>query len=96
MASDAKQALTEAFEKLDPVSRCWVLGVIPRGAEIEGVYALAREDDNRLVRIAYLLYCLQGPLDPMIEAGKNDDDEGVRLVAAMMESRIAAVSGGGQ
>ncbi len=94
MASDATEALTEGYGKLDPVARSWVLGVIPRGADIEGVYAMARQDDNRLVRIAYLLYCLSGPHDPMIAAGKNADDEAVRLVAAMMESRIATLSGG--
>ncbi len=49
-------------------------------------------DDAKLVRIAYLLYCLTGADDPMIDAARRGDDANVRLIAETMHARIAGAS----
>ncbi len=89
---DASVAITEAYTKLDPVSRAWVLGAMARAPVLEPVYAMARKDDDKVVRIAYLLYCLSGADDPMIDAARRGDDADVRRVAEMMHARIERAS----
>ena len=93
VAEDTAAAITEAYAKLDAVSRAWVLGAMARTSLLEPVYVMARKDDDKLVRIAYLLYCLTGADDPMIDAARRGDDPGVRLVAETMHDRILRASG---
>ncbi len=93
IASQASAAVTEAFQKLDPVSRSWMLGSIPRSPPLEPLYALAQQDETRLVRLSYLLYCLTGPDDPMIAAAQRSGDEHMARVATTMQTRIAAITG---
>ena len=92
VAEDTATAITEAYPKLDAVSRAWVLGAMTRTPLIEPVYVMARKDPDKLVRIAYLLYCLTGADDPMIDAARRGDDPDVRLVAEMMHDRISRSS----
>jgi len=89
---DASAAITEAYAKLDPVSRAWILGSMSRAPVLDPVYAMARKDDEKVVRIAYLLYCLAGADDPMIDAARRGDDADVRRVAEMMHARIERAS----
>ncbi len=93
VAEDTIAAITEAYTKLDSVSRAWVLGAIPRSSLLEPVYELARMDQDKLVRIAYLMYSLTGADDPMIDAARGGDDPDVRLVAEAMHDRILRASG---
>jgi hypothetical protein len=91
LEDDAAAAIAEAYTRLDAASRAWLLCVMPRQAVgIAPVYAMAQKDESKLVRLAYLLNCLTGPDDPMIDAGKRGNDPDVRAVAEMMESTIAA------
>ena len=60
---------------------------------LEPVYVMARKDEDKLVRIAYLLYCLAGADDPMIDAARRGDDPDVRLLAETMHGRITRAIG---
>jgi hypothetical protein len=53
---------------------------------------MARKDEDKIVRISYLLYCLAGADDPMIDAARRGDDDDVRRVAEMMYARIERAS----
>ena len=63
-----------------------------RAPVLDPVYAMARKDDDKIVRISYLLYCLAGADDPMIDAARRGDDDDVRRVAEMMYARIERAS----
>ena len=90
---ETSAAIIHGYEKLDPISRAWVLGAMVRSPnKLDPVYSSAQNDDNKLVRIAYLLYCLSSEDDPMIDAARRGDDATVRLVAETMHARIVAVS----
>ncbi len=88
VAEDAAAAIIQAYRKLEPISRAWVLGAMVRTPLLDRVYAMAQKDDHKLVRISYLLYCLTGADDPMIDAARRGDDANVRLVAETMHARI--------
>ncbi len=92
VAKDTAAAIIHAYGKLNPVSRAWVLGAMIRTPALDPIYSMAQKDDDKLVRIAYLLYCLTGADDPMIDAARRGDDASVRLVAEMMYARIVGVS----
>ena len=92
VAKDTAAALIHAYGKLDPLSRAWVLGAIVRTPALDPVYSMAQKDDDKLVRIAYLLYCLTGADDPMIDAARRGDDANVRLIAETMYARIVGTS----
>ncbi|MEE8459311.1 MAG: hypothetical protein V3S08_05535 [Phycisphaerales bacterium] len=92
MAEDIAAAIIHAYGTLDAISRAWVLGAMVRTPALEPVYLMAQKDDDKLVRIAYLLYCLTGPDDPMIDAARRGDDANVRLVAETMHAVIVAAS----
>ena len=92
VARETAAAIIHAYGKLDPISRAWVLGAMVRTPALDPVYSMAQKDDDKLVRIAYLLYCLTGADDPMIDAARRGDDASVRLVAETMYARIVGVS----
>ena len=92
VAKDTAGALIHAYGKLDGISRAWVLGAMIRTSALDPIYSMAQKDDDKLVRIAYLLYCLTGADDPMIDAARRGDDASVRLVAETMYARIVGVS----
>jgi len=92
VAKDTAGALIHAYGKLDGISRAWVLGAMIRTSALDPIYSMAQKDDDKLVRIAYLLYCLTGADDPMIDAARRGDDASLRLVAETMYARIAGVS----
>ena len=81
----AAEALAEAYPKLDAASQAWLVAVMPRAEELEPLLAMARKSEDRLVRIAYLLYGLTGLDDPMLDAAKRGSDPDVRRVAELME-----------
>jgi hypothetical protein len=92
MAEDTAAAIIHAYGTLDAVSRAWLLIAMVRTSLLEPVYLMAQKDDDKLVRIAYLLYCLTGPDDPMIDAARRGDDADVQLVAETMHAVIIAAS----
>jgi hypothetical protein len=54
------------------------------------VYTMAQQDEDRHVRLMYLLHCLEGPDDPMIDAARRGSDPDIRAVADLMHDRILA------
>jgi hypothetical protein len=54
---------------------------------------MAQKDDDRYVRLIYLLYCLEGPDDPMIDAAIRGDDPIVRQIAEMIRYRLQRTQG---
>jgi hypothetical protein len=87
---DAAAAVAEAYASADSVSRAWLLANLPpRLLALAPVYTMAQKDENRYVRMMYLLYCLTGPDDPMIDAARRGSDPDVRAVADMMYDRLA-------
>jgi hypothetical protein len=92
---DATAAIIEAYAKLDSVSRAWLLAVMPRlSPPLAPLYAMAQKDEDRYVRMVYLLFCLEGPDDPMIDAAIRGDDPDVRAVAEMIRDRLQKGQGG--
>jgi hypothetical protein len=92
MAKDIADAIIHAYGTLEPLSRAWVLGAMVRTPALDPVYQMAQKDDDKLVRIAYLLNCLTGADDPMIDAARRGDDADVRLVAETMHAVIVGAS----
>jgi hypothetical protein len=85
----AAAAVAEAYAKVDSVSRAWLLASLPpQSSALAPVYTMAQQDDDRHVRLMYLLYCLTGPDDPMIDAARRGSDPDVRAVADMMYDRL--------
>jgi hypothetical protein len=94
LEDDAAAAIAEAYTKLDSASRAWLLAVMPRlSPPLAPVYAMAQKDQDRHVQLMYLLFCLTGPDDPMIDAAIRGDDPDVRVMAEMMQSRILPARG---
>jgi hypothetical protein len=94
LEDDATAVIAEAYAKLDPVSRAWLLAVMPRlSPPLAPVYAMAQKDEDKHVRLMYLLYCLTGPDDPMIDAAKRGSDHDIRAVAELMQDRILPARG---
>ena len=54
---------------------------------------MSRKDDDRYVKLVYLLFCLEGPDDPMIDAAIRGDDPDVRAVAEMIQYRMQKTRG---
>jgi hypothetical protein len=99
-AEDGLQALGEAFRKLDTVSQAWLVCVIPASEVLDRVRDVARAQDDRLVRLAFLLHSLRGLDDPMLVTALNDDDPTLRAVGKLMKlglerARQARTSQGG-
>jgi hypothetical protein len=85
LEEDAATAIAEAYAKLDAMSRAWLLAVMPRlSPTLVPVYTMAQTDDNRHVQLMYLLYCLTGVDDPMIDAARRGSHPDVRAVAEVM------------
>jgi tetratricopeptide (TPR) repeat protein len=85
----ATAAIIEAYGKLDSMSRAWLLAVMPRRSPpLAPVYAMAQKDDDKYVRMVYLLFCVDGPDDPMIDAAIRGDDPEVRQIAELMRYRL--------
>jgi hypothetical protein len=91
LAEDATSAVVEAYPKENAAARAWLLSVMPRGAPaLAPVYTMAQKDEDRHVRLMYLLNCLTGPDDPMIDAARRGSDPDIRAVAEIMHDRILA------
>ncbi len=84
--------IAEGYTRLEPPARAWLLSVVPRGAALEPLLAMARKDSSPFVQIAYLLHCLGGPDDPMLAAARRGDDPAVEAVGLMMERALAAAA----
>jgi hypothetical protein len=82
LEEDAATAIAEAYAKLDPASRAWLLAVMPRlSPTLIPVYTMAQTDEDKHVQLMYLLYCLTGLDDPMIDAARRGSDPDVRALA---------------
>ncbi|MHC5023326.1 MAG: tetratricopeptide repeat protein [Planctomycetota bacterium] len=83
----AAAAVAEVFPTLSPASQAWLLAVSPQGATPEAATLedLARRSDERLVRLAYLLFHLDGPDDPMIDAARRSGDPLLAAVADALQ-----------
>jgi len=86
----ARAAFEDTYQKLDGVSQAWLLSVMPvnQPGHAEGMQvtlAMARKSENRLVRIAYLLYHSVGANDVMFDAAKRGDDPAVRQLAEIVQ-----------
>jgi hypothetical protein len=89
LEDDATAAIIEAYGKLDSVSRAWLLAVMPRRSPpLAPLYVMAQKDDDRSVKLVYLLFCLEGPDDPMVDAALRGDDPDVRAIAEMIRYRM--------
>jgi tetratricopeptide (TPR) repeat protein len=94
IAADAAAAISEAYARLDPVSRAWLLGVMARCAPLSPVYESASKDQDRLVRMMYLLACLTSADDPALASALTSDDPVVRRVGELMTSLVAGAAAG--
>jgi hypothetical protein len=85
LEEDAAAAIAEAYATVDAASRAWLLAVMPRlSPTLVPIYTMAQADGNKHVQLMYLLYCLTGPDDPMIDAARRGSDPDVRAVADVM------------
>ncbi len=94
LAADAASAIGETYAKLDPVSRAWLLGVMARSDLLDPVYESANQDQDRLVRVMYLLACLNTAEDPALDAALASDDPVVRHVGALMRKLLGSAAPG--
>ncbi len=90
LAADAAAAVGETYAKLDTVSRAWLLGAMARSELLDPVYESAHQDQDRLVRVMYLLACLTTAEDPALSAAMASDDPVVRQVGALMRQLVGS------
>jgi hypothetical protein len=93
----ARDALDQAYARLEPDSQAWFLSMMPSGfgpsvEGVQGILAQARKSEHRLVRLCYLAYHSTGLNDPMLDAAIRSDDPVVRRIGELlrMESERAA------
>ena len=82
---DTIAALSEAYAELEPVGQAWMLATMLTGDNTEAILAMARKSEDRLVKMSYLLNCLTGPDDPMLDAARRDTDPDVSELAEIGE-----------
>ena len=85
MLTDAFEALTEGFSKLDPISQAWLLTTFPKVEALQPIISMAQKSTNKHVQISYLLYHVISIDDPMIEAAMRNDDKDVRFIAELLD-----------
>lgn len=84
LRAEARAVIPTAYARLDPVDQAWALGMLPVDPLLNPVLAMARRSDDRLVRIAYLLFRLEGADDPMLDAARRSGDPDLALLAQVM------------
>lgn len=89
LLQQVKAAIPAAFGRLDSVRQAWVLTVMNRPSPCEPALDIARKSESRLVRLAYLLFQLAGPEDPMIDAARRGEDPALRQLAECMTRQLA-------
>lgn len=73
--AEVADALLGAWPRIEPVDQAWLLLIMPRHQLMGPILALARQSEDRLVRLAYLIAHLQTEDDPMIDAARRSGDE---------------------
>ncbi|NNF42996.1 MAG: hypothetical protein HKO59_05265 [Phycisphaerales bacterium] len=87
----ARAALDASYLKLDPVAQAWLLGALPRGQTRPAIREAALASENRLVRLMYLLFQLEGPQDPMLATALDSGDPVLTYVAARSDELFARI-----
>ncbi|MCZ6835015.1 MAG: hypothetical protein O7G85_04505 [Planctomycetota bacterium] len=89
LIDEARAAALAAYSRLQPDQQAWMLAVMPRSEVFEPLLNAARKSDQHLVKLAYLLFQVTGPDDPMLDAAMRGDDETTRIIAEMIRSNHA-------
>lgn len=92
----AGDALTSAFASLDDVSQAWLLSVTPPGKVLGPVREMVRESDERLLQLAYMLFHVVGPDDPVLQVALQSSDDHLRSVAETYHEMFKRMSEGAQ
>jgi hypothetical protein len=85
---EARRAFDDAFADLEPRAQAWLLCVMPRGGNAEGMHwalSMARKSEDRLVKLTYLLFHTSGMGDPMLDAAKRGTDSVLRRMAEIIQ-----------
>lgn len=86
---DSVTALIESFERFDPAAQAWLIATLPRTEGTEPIFTSVAGSPSRTVKLAYLIHCVTGLDDPILEAASSDDDPVIRH-AADLYKRLAA------
>jgi tetratricopeptide (TPR) repeat protein len=86
----ADSALPDAFARLEPTWQAWLLCLLPAPIKSkQAILSMARKSEAREVRLAYLLFHVTGPNDPMLDAVRRSDDASLRVVAERVAQAAA-------
>lgn len=92
LLADARQALIDTFPKLGPNGQAWLLGVIPRTAEMEQFRTMARQSTDSAVLLSYLINQSSGTSDPLFDAVQRGDDKRLGEIAALFKKILEPAS----
>jgi tetratricopeptide (TPR) repeat protein len=92
----AGDLFSSAFAALDGASQAWLLSVTPPGRILPSVREMAQASDDRLLRLAYLLFHVSGPNDPAVQAALQSSDDHFRRVAERFVELFEQMTQGGQ
>jgi tetratricopeptide (TPR) repeat protein len=85
----AASAAEAAFDRATPASQAWVMSILPNTPASQAIFDLARTNQDRLVRMAYLVYRVSEVDDPMLEAAMRGEDPVLRRLAELLEAALA-------
>lgn len=85
----ARRLHLERFAQQTPVAQAWLLTTVSVGAEpLEALRQVARTNNDKLVRLSYLLHQVSRADDPMLDAAMRSDDEDLRRLGAFIRAMI--------
>jgi hypothetical protein len=85
----ARTALPAAFARLDAPRQAWILSVMAKPAPVDAITDMARKSESRLVRLACMLYHIDGKDDPMLDAARRGDDPTLHVLADRIADFLA-------
>ena len=92
----AGDAFSNAFAGLDGASQAWLLSMTPSGKIPLSVREMVHASDDRLVLLAYLLFHVSGPHDPVLQTALQSSDDLTRRVAERYIEMFRQMSQDGQ
>lgn len=94
--TDTREAVRDAFPKLQPAEQAWIVCILPQGEGTEPILERARQSEDRDVIMSYLAFRVRHPDHPMLDRARRHDDAAVvrfsevlyRVLRATFEEEI--------
>jgi len=82
--NDIRAAFVDAYGSLDGTTQSWLLTVMPRVEAMQPVLEIARNSEDRLVQMMYLMFYVSSPNDPVLATARNSGDAHLEHIATLI------------